>query len=262
MCKAFSCIVTKKGAAYWKAGVDAHESIIEAFKVVEKDTDGFVRAEISPSNNDYLRPKSWTFKVDEDSVPDWFSPKHRESCWQAFRKWKRQVYSAIRLREVRKPVHPFKIKPPRKITEKHLKLLREWASVKDSVGASVWDSVRGSVWASVKDSVWDSVGASVGASVRGSVWASVWDSVWASVGASVWDSVYAYIGSLFPKIKEWEYVNHSKPPFNRIKGYPFQSAVKLWKMGLVPSFGGKKGRLHGGPDGRVLWEGTLKEASL
>ena len=67
------------------------------------------------------------------------------------------------------PIHPFKISPP-EITENHIQLLKQWASV--------WDSV------------WDSVGASVG------------DSVWASVGA--------YIGSFFPNIKAWKHINHKK----------------------------------------------------
>ena len=37
----------------------------------------------------------------------------------------------------------------------------------------------------------------------------------------------------------------------------FQAVVDLWNKGLVPSFDGKVWRLHGGPDGKVLWEGKL-----
>lgn len=91
-------------------------------------------------------------------------------------------------------------------------------------------------WASVGDSVWDSVGASVG------------DSVWASVWASVWDSVWAYIGSLFPAITKWEYVNHTPGV------YPFQSAVDLWRRGLVPSYLGGVWRLHSGAQAEIVWE--------
>ena len=116
------------------------------------------------------------------------------------------------------PIHPFKIKCP-KITDKHIKLLKQWDSV----------------WASVRDSV--------GGSVRDSVWASVRD----SVRGSVWDSVWAYIGSLFPNIKKWEYINHKKGI------YPFQPAVDLWRMGLVPSFDGKIWRLHGGLNGEIIY---------
>jgi len=114
------------------------------------------------------------------------------------------------------PIHPFKIIPP-KITEEHINLLKQWASVRDSVWDSVRDSVRDSVWVYVRDSVWDSVG--------------------------------AYLGSLFPNIKNWKSINHKKGE------YPFQSPVDLWKQGLVVSFDRKLWRLHGGKNGKILWEG-------
>jgi len=137
------------------------------------------------------------------------------------------------------------------------------ASVQTSVGDSVWDlvwaSVGNSVWDSVRDSVWDSVWASVRASVQTSVgdsvgnlvWDSVGDSVgnlvWDSVRDSVWASVRAYIGSFF-QIEKWQYIDHE--PWK----YPFQAAVDLWKIGLVPSFDGNTWRLHGGPDGKIMFE--------
>jgi len=150
-------------------------------------------------------------------------------------------------------VHPFKIKPPKNITTGHLKLLAVWASVRASVGDSVGTSVRASVGTSVGTSVGDSVRASVWASVGASVRASVWDSVGASVWDSVRDSVWAYYGTFFPKIQKWQYCSKVKE-----KGYPFKSAVKLWKMGLVASYScsDNKWRLHGGKDAKVLWEGT------
>ena len=71
---------------------------------------------------------------------------------------------------------------------------------------------------------------------------------------SAWASVWAYVGSFFqlPR-KSWKYTKKIKT-----KGYPFQPAVELWEMGLVPSFDGKLWRLHGGPDAKILWEGKLK----
>jgi len=155
-----------------------------------------------------------------------------------------------------------------RIPRKEKELLKELASVRasvwDSVGASVRDSVRASVWdsvgASVRDSVWDSVGDSVRASVWDSVGASVWasvgasvrDSVWDSVGASVWasvrDSVWAYISSIFPNVKKWEYVDHTEG-IN-----PFQPCIELWNAGLVPSFDGKIWRLHTGNDAKIIFE--------
>ena len=232
MCQAFSAIVTKEGSVYWKAGKDSHEDIIDLFKSKDKlllDNvlpPNFVRVEIIPENNDYLNPDGkWIFKLD-DKQPKWWNAEFEKLCWIALPKWKDKIYKSFNFTEAKNPIHPFKIEPPKEITNKHLKLLK----------------VRASVW----DSVWDSVRASVGASVG----ASVWD--------SVWDSVRAYIGSLFPKIKKWKYVDYRKKPFNKIKGYPYQSVVDLWKMGIVPSYDSynQVWRLHG-KDGKILWEGKI-----
>jgi hypothetical protein len=77
----------------------------------------------------------------------------------------------------------------------------------------------------------------------------VWDS-WDSVWASVRDSVGACAGSLFNlKRKDWKYTEKLTG-----QSYPFQSAVDLWELGLVPSFNGTTWRLHGGPQAKVLFE--------
>ncbi len=134
------------------------------------------------------------------------------------------------------PVHPFEVNPMP--LEDAKKLLQEWKKV--------WASVRASIWASVMDSVGTSVGDSVMASVGASVVDSVWASVRDSVGDSVWDSIWAYVSSLFPSIKKWEYINH-KEGVN-----PFQSCIDLWKGGYVPSFDGKTWRLH--TKAGIVWE--------
>jgi len=87
---------------------------------------------------------------------------------------------------------------------------------------------------------------------RDSVWASVRASVGDSVRASVWASVGAQIGSLFrlPRAA-WKNTNKIKT-----KGYPFQPAVDLWRLGLVPSFDGTTWHLHGGPSGLALFSIT------
>jgi len=73
--------------------------------------------------------------------------------------------------------------------------------------------------------------------------------------------VRAYISYSFPKIKNWKYIDKRKAPFNKIKGNPFRSAIKLWKMGLVPSYDyyNKVWRLHGGSKAEILWSGTVKD---
>jgi hypothetical protein len=64
---------------------------------------------------------------------------------------------------------------------------------------------------------------------------------------------------MFP-IKEWKYVDYKNKLFKKGK-YPFQSAVELWKKGLVPSYDGNIWRLHGSPNGdgiiKILWSGKI-----
>ena len=239
MCKAFSCVIGRDKTVTWRFGTDSHEDLIKiaGYKddTLDPDKIEFCRIEISPKNGSYLEPDEWVFKIDMDVTPAWWTLDHKKACLKEHKKWLEQLDKIL----VRKPIiHPFRdIVPPKEITEEHIRLLREWDSVRDSVGASVW--------ASVWDSVVDSVGDSVGASVRDSVWASVVD----SFGASFW----AYNGTFFiiPR-SDWKYTENIPG-----EGYPFQPAVTLWEMGLVPSFDGRTWRLHGGPDGRVLWEGVI-----
>jgi len=182
--------------------------------------------------------------------------------------------------EVIQPLDPRKINPP-VIDDKIQVLANNWASVRDSVWdsvrasvrasvwASVWDSIwdlvwdsvrnsiRDSVWDSVRASVWDSVWDSVRNSIRASVWASVWDSIWDSITASVWDSEYACIGALFTQVKKWKYVEHDPGV------YPFQPAVELLKLGLVPAIDGKQIYLchpKTGEKADILWQGPLEVA--
>jgi hypothetical protein len=256
VCKAFSCVVLKSGDVAWEFGKDSHEDLIAKAKLSDRTVDPkemeFCRVEIEPNNGSYLAPDEWSFRIDQEK-PAWWSSVHEGEAWKAQKVWLKKLNKIL----IHKPIiHPFRdIVPPKKITKRHLALLKSW----DSVGASVWDSVR----ASVRDSVWDSVGASVGDSVWDSVWdsvgvsvgasvrVSVGASVWASVRASVWASVWAYIGSFFNLPRDdWKYTEKIKA-----KGYPFQPAVDLWEMGLVPSFDGNTWRLHGGKDSKVLWKG-------
>jgi len=85
---------------------------------------------------------------------------------------------------------------------------------------------------------------------------SVGASVGDSVGASVWDSVGAYTGSFsLLNRSDWKYCENIG-----CSGYPFEPLVKLWEMGIVPSFDGKIWRLHIGPNATILWKGTIEDA--
>jgi len=181
-------------------------------------------------------PLTGVFKIDQINRGNRARPERAEA-------WVRGLdFKAICEPLIIKPiVHPFRdVKPPKKITKKHIELVRKWAPV----WGSVWASVRGSVRGSVGDSVLDSVEASV--------WNSVWNSVRASVGDSVWTAVWAYTSSFFNLPRSaWKHTEHIKCKGNN----PFQPAIDLWGMGLVPSFHGKKWRLHGGKNGEMVWEG-------
>lgn len=206
MCNAFSCIVDRKKKVTWKFGTDSHDELLRIAGLPDDTQDpkkiGFCRVEISPKNRDYLNPDEWIFKIDMDITPAWWSLDHKRACESAHKDWMDQLYKILVRRAI---VHPFKITPPKKITKKHIDLLKEWASVRASVG----DSVRDSVW--------------------------------------------AYSGSFFLLPRDsWKYTKNIKTD-----EYPFFPVVKLWEMGLVPSFDGKTWRLHGGPDAKVLWEGVL-----
>jgi hypothetical protein len=176
----------------------------------------FSKIEITPKNNDYLNPDEWVYRVDESPVPNWCGNDEKELALKAHKKWLKALDKFLVRKKI---VHPFKIVPP-EIGPKQIKLLKKWASVRDSV----WDSVGDSVRTSVGD----------------------------PVGYSAWASVWAYTGSFF-KIPVWKYVKHTKGR------YPYQPLVTLWNQGLVPSFDGTTWRLHGGPKATVLFSITKVE---
>ena len=147
------------------------------------------------------------------------------------------------------PFNPLKDIKVGEVTEEINDLLKQWDSVRDSIMYSVENSVRDSVGDSViANTVRDSVGDSVWDSVGDSVWGSIRNSVWGSIRNSVGDSVWAYISSMFPNIKKWQYIEHAEG-IN-----PFQCGIDLWVKGFVPSFDGKTWRLHSGPNAKIVYE--------
>ena len=272
MCEAASFIVTETDVLSHPHS-DSHTDILAYHNIKDtSDNPRFVRVEIVPSTRNYNEPlATWKYKTDQDIVPHWYDAVEVEDrVRNALPAWAKRL-NVLDMQELYNPIHPFKIKPKRMSETNKVMLIKNWASVGDSVwdsvrdsvwdsvwasgGASVWDSVRDSVRASVGDSVWDSGAASVWdsvmdsvrASVRDSVWASVRDSVWASVRDSVWDSVWAYIGSCCPGITKWRYAENLGPT-------PWVALRELWLAGYVPSFDGTTWRLHAGPKAAVVFE--------
>ena len=172
----------------------------------------------------------------------------------------RERECGYKLSEVLFPINPLNVFTNEEATEEivtqlTLDQLREWTAVRafiwgyeDYVLDSVHDSVRDSVWESDQDYVLDYVQASMRASVWASVQANIQDYDQAYVRDSAWDFAWAYTSSLFPDIEKWKYIDH-EPGVN-----PFQAGIDLWKSGFVPSFDGKKWRLHAGPKAKVVWE--------
>jgi hypothetical protein len=153
----------------------------------------------------------------------------------------------------REAINPFGISAPITpvITEGILINLRKWASVRSSFGVSVRASVEATIKLQFGAAVEDAVRSSVEATVIASVIAPFKDELRSQVWFSVIDLIYAYIGSLFFNIKTWKYIDHKESE------YPFQSAVNLWKIGLIPSYDGMLWRLHDGHHTEPLWQGEL-----
>ena len=208
MCEFFSCVSDGKGKIMyfdWELrkkilneeldyGPDSHTSIADYFGYKGKKEDKLNKYEYNP-----LTKK---FTIDQLNTKD-------DS---------KQVETFCNKLDFKTIIAPLIIKPivnpllgkPKKVTEKEIELLKQWASV--------WDSVR--------DSVRD----------------SIWDSVRDSVGDSVWDSVGASVGAYYSTFFDIQY-NHD-----------LSSCAELWNSGFVPSFDGKKWRLHSGKYAKIVYE--------
>jgi hypothetical protein len=153
-----------------------------------------------------------------------------------------QAEEWVRKLDWKKIVEPLIIKPivnplsgrAKKPNVDRVQMLKEWATVWDTVGATVWTTVWTTVGATVRATVWDTV--------WDTVRATVWDTVWDTVGATVWDTVgdtvRAYVSSFFD-------VKYQ---------YDFSPCVRLWDAGFVPSYDGETWRLHSGNNAKIVYE--------
>lgn len=113
-------------------GVDSHSHICARFKLDE-----------DVCNKYEFNPLTKAFTVDQIN-------SNRDDS-EAAEKWaNRQDFKEIVEPLIIKPiVKPFELPKVEQVTDEQIGWLKEWASVRDLVGASVWASVRDSVWASV-----------------------------------------------------------------------------------------------------------------
>jgi len=171
----------------------------------------------------------------------------------------KQLSGRIYEKRVSNLVHPFKLPMVNQVNNSQIRLLKQWALTVDLTSKSVMESVDNSVGEVEKDLVWNLEDNLVIEPVDDLTWESQWDSkgnsLWDLKDESVWDAEWGYFGSMFKlKRSEWKYTDKIK-----CKGYPFQSLVKLWEQGLVPSFDGTIWRLHSGKKAKVVFEIKRKD---
>ena len=147
-------------------------------------------------------------------------------------------------------IDPFLIKAP-KITDGHIELLKEWATIHDAaIYITIPTMIKNQKNSSVIMPIYYDVVSSLYHIKRTISYGSVYPN---NVPESIaYDAIHAYVGSLFKDVPEWE------------NGYPYQSVADLWEQGLVPSCDPIRGdypyryrrewRLHGGPNGKILWK--------
>ena len=82
MCEPASFIVGKHNV-WWSKHTDSHTAIREEHKIKENTNQfriGTVGVEITPPDGDFnAPPKEWTFRVDQDLLPDWWDVKSAEA---------------------------------------------------------------------------------------------------------------------------------------------------------------------------------------
>lgn len=90
MCRAFSCLITRKKSVIWQVGIDSHDELFGMFQKKYYLRDNGVRKnyqqiEITPDEG-YLHPEGkWTFEID-DEISEWFTPRHEQACFKALEK--------------------------------------------------------------------------------------------------------------------------------------------------------------------------------
>lgn len=166
-------------------------------------------------------------------------------------------------------VNPLMVKPP-VIDEKIVEITKKWARVRSFATKSIRTTIGESLGFATLEDVSAVVISSFGVtpyqqtllnSFRSTFFTRAPDDVTSNyshrdivkylVLPSVLDFIYGRVSGFFNS-EEWEGIEHA-PDEN-----PFQPAIDLWEMGLIPSFDGVIWRLHGGRHAKILWEQQLK----
>jgi len=83
--------VKKDKQVVWENAIDNHHELLEKYQIPDNQDNqslmNFAKVEIiPPDNNPFKKDLTlWTFKVDERYIPDWFSPAHKEACYESLK---------------------------------------------------------------------------------------------------------------------------------------------------------------------------------
>jgi hypothetical protein len=116
--------------------------------------------------------------------------------------------------------------------------------IEDAVGDGVITEVR----LGVVERIWDDLSDKIRDRLEGQLAARSWNKVRDYLG----DCLLAYIGGLFPNIK-------NRYGEKKLGANPWRPLLTLWYAGYVPSFDGKTWRLHAGKKAEVVFQFDKKE---
>ena len=102
MCRFKSGIITKNGVTLAPMYNDSHSKLLEVMGIEDNQMNAmkvFVRAELSPPNNDKTRDISeWNYVVDQDIVPEWYeedAERYETEMRESVRDWMNKHFSTI-----------------------------------------------------------------------------------------------------------------------------------------------------------------------
>lgn len=102
MCRFKSAIITKNGATLAPMYNDSHSKLLESMGIEDNQMNAmkvFVRAELSPPNNDKtIDVSKWKYVVDQDIVPDWYeedSERYENEMREAVTEWMKKHFIVI-----------------------------------------------------------------------------------------------------------------------------------------------------------------------
>ncbi|MDR1400534.1 MAG: hypothetical protein LBJ41_11475 [Treponema sp.] len=248
--QAFSCVATRSGEIYWKAGIDTPDGVMREFSL--KDDGATVKITITPDNGEaypYLYPDGpWKLAIAAGgTTPSWFTAEMRAAAMGALEEWKAVVYN-FDLAAFMHPSNPATI-APHQPAEEDIMLFREWVCsggnprnmIMRSVSSAIGGTVANALWNYLNTEFWSPFmdQANVGSVVSRTTGLK-------NVGAIQEGQYAAYFGSYFADLMTGQGTNPNTD-------YPYRAAVELINRGFIVSSDAVTWRLHNAADGSVAY---------